>query len=273
MRRPHKDKPTSILRTGDIKRDLSQGQLAAIGAVTLAFNVLEDELDLLMLVSVGIPVPLFNEISTRIHGIDGKISIVQKALAKSDLNQSDQKAANESVAEFGGFKKIRDCVDHARILNAAVGIGISSKKRGDNAFEILLTQEALDRCYDHMVALQKELESLRSLLTTVRTLTALGDSDDPNRSKYEEAVRDCRAQFHTNRSHRRSLKPLARFPDEDQLNAAVLRYREAQTAALMGWFQPLSAPPQQRRGLHPSLLSGPLGSPRPLLQSANKPKK
>ncbi len=124
--------------------------------------------------------------------------------------------------------------------------------RGENGFEVLLTEEALNRCYDHIVALEKELSSLGSLLAGMNAPRASA-SNDPNRSQLEEAVRVHQAQFRENRRRRRSLKRLPKFPTESKLNAAVIRSREAQAAILAGWFQPLSEPPQRPTQMSPLL--------------------
>jgi hypothetical protein len=249
MRRPYnKDKPTDVHSTGDVKRDLTEKQLAAFGAASLAYNILEDEIDALLYVVTNIPDWLIKEVSTRIHGLDGKTAIIQKAIEQSGLEPEDQKTACESIAAFGGFKKVRDAMIHARIINASIGIGLAEKTRGEKGFEVLLTKEALDTFYDHIVALEKELSSLGSLLGGTTALNR-AVADDPNRSQYEEAVRVHKAQFRENHSRRRSLKPLPTFPDEAQLNAAVTLWRQAQTATLMGWFQPWPEPlPRKKAG-------------------------
>jgi hypothetical protein len=245
MRRPYnKDKPTDAHSTGDIKRDLTEKQLAAFGAASLAYNVLEDEIDALLFVVTNVPDWLFKEVSTRIHGLDGKTAIIQKAIENSGLAPDDRKIAIESVATFGELKKIRDAMIHARIINASIGIGLSNRTRGEKAFEVLLTVPALDTFYEHIVALEKELSSLGSLLGGA---TALKHSapDDPKRSLYAEAVRVHEVQFRENHRHRRSLTPLPKFPDEAQLQAAVTLWNQAQTATLMGWFQPWTELPQR----------------------------
>jgi hypothetical protein len=242
MRRQYnKDRPTDVHSTGDVKRDLTEKQLAAFGAASLAYNILEDEIDALLHIVTNVPDWLAKEVSSRIHGLDGKIAIIHIALNNSSLETADQNIARDNVGAFGEFKKIRDAMIHARILNAAIGIGLSNKTRGEKSFEVLLSEDALNTLYDHIVALEKVLSSLGSLLGG---LNALRNSEptDPNRSRYEEAVRVHTAQFRENHARRRSLKPLPQFPDEVQLRAAVTLWNQTQTSILMGWFQPWSEP-------------------------------
>ena len=73
--------------TGDIKADLTEKQLAAFGAAALAYNVLEDQIDALLSVTTRIPNWLFAEVSSRIHGLDGKTAIIQKAIEHSGLDE------------------------------------------------------------------------------------------------------------------------------------------------------------------------------------------
>lgn len=262
MRRPYnKDKPTDAHSTGDVRRDLTEKQLAAFGAACLAYNILEDGIDALLYVVTNIPDWLIKEVTTRIHGLDGKTAIIQKSIEKSGLIATDQKIASESIAVFGEFKKIRDAMIHARVLNAAIGIGLSDRTRGERGFEVLLTEEALNTFYEHIVALEKELSSLGSLLGGTTALRG-SSADDPKKSQYEEAVRVHEAQFRENHRRRRSLKPLPKFPDEVQLKAAMLLWNQTQTATLMGWFQPWEPLPQRKSNV--LLDTGPPGwVPRP----------
>src|ERR1700721_819086 len=109
------DTPTDVHGTGNVKADLTEKQLVAFGAAALAYNVLEDQIDALLFVATGISDWLFAEVSSRIHGLDGKIAIIQKAIEHSDLMPSDKKKLTEAVAAFGDFKKNRDTMIHARI--------------------------------------------------------------------------------------------------------------------------------------------------------------
>ena len=187
MRRKQ-DKPAKVHSTGDIKKDLTEKQLIAFGAAALAYNILEDQIDALLGVVTNVPDWLIPEVSSRIHGLDGKVAIIHKTLERSGLDSKDAKFAGESLGAFCEFKKIRDAMIYARIINAAIGIGLSEKARGDKAFEILLTEGALNGYYDHVIALEKEFSSLGPLLAGISTLMSAAP-DDPKRSQYEEAFK------------------------------------------------------------------------------------
>jgi hypothetical protein len=249
-RKPPNDRPTIAYSTDDIKANLTEKQLAAFGAAALAYNIIEDQIDALLSIATRIPDWLFAEVSSRIHGLGGKIAIIQAAIEHSPLKAIDAKALKEAVATFGDFKTIRDTMIHARIINATLGRG--AKQRGKSLWEVLLSVEALNTFYDHIVALNKELSSGGTLLNSAITLQQTA-STDPNRSQLEEALRVHEAQFRENRTHRRSLKPLPKFPDEDQLRKLANQHREAQVGILMSWFQPSTELPQPRSWLHPGV--------------------
>lgn len=134
---PHKkDTPKSVHSTRDIKKDLTENQLAAFGAAALAYNILEDQIDALLHVVTNVPDWLIKEVSSRIHGLDGKAAIINKAISKTPLESKDAKMANASIGAFMEFKKNRDAMIHARIINASIGIELSEKTRGEKCFEI-----------------------------------------------------------------------------------------------------------------------------------------
>ena len=88
MKRPAKDNPEQMFRTGDVKRDLTRDQLEAIGAAALAYNSLEDQIDNLLLTATRMPVWLFPEVSSRINGLEGKIQVVQAAINEAKMELS-----------------------------------------------------------------------------------------------------------------------------------------------------------------------------------------
>ena len=102
--------------------------------------------------------------------------------------------ANESIGAFMEFKKIRDAMIHARIINASIGIGLSEKTRGEKSFELLLTEESLTTFYDHIVMLEKELSSLGSLLGSMNAIRA-STPGDPNRSQSKKQFEFIRLNF------------------------------------------------------------------------------
>jgi hypothetical protein len=232
-RNAREDTPKDVHSTGNLKADMTEKQLAAFGAAALAYNILEDQIDALLLVATGIREWLFAEVSSRINGLEGKIAIIQKAITCS-LEPDDAKTLTGSVAIFGDLKKTRDAFIHARIINAPLGVGRGANRRGQSPFEVLLSADALDGFYDHVVALQRELSRGGNLFNSATALKQCA-AGDPNKPRLEEEIRVHRAQFLQNHRHRLSLKPLPKFPSEEELREAASRLRETQILLRMGY--------------------------------------
>jgi hypothetical protein len=245
VRREHKEgKTETFVGIAGIKQ-LTRKQLADLGSAALAFNVLDDQIDTLLSVAINLPDELAQEVTSRIHGIAGKTAILQKALLQSDLDPNDAKAAKESVDYFSLCKVIRDGMIHARIVDATLTIGLSEKGRGKKQFDILLTEEALGRLNEHMEALGNELSSLGTLLS-LHKLMRNAPADDPNKERIAKEIQTHQAKYRDRHRHRRSLKPLPRFPKESELQEMANRLREAQAATLMGWYHQWPEPPARR---------------------------
>jgi hypothetical protein len=236
-RKAREDTPKDLDSTGNIKLDLTNEQRAAFGAAALSYNVLEDQIDALIFVILQCPEWLSAEVSSRIHGLDGKTAIIQKAIEHIDIATRDKKTLTNAVAAFGDFKKTRDTMIHARVVNAFLGVGRGTKARGKSAFEILLSAAALDSFYDHIVALQRVLSSGGALLNSAIALKQCA-ANDPNKLQLEEALRVRVVQFRESHSHRLSLKPLPKFPDEEELRQEANRLREMQITMRMGYPRP-----------------------------------
>jgi hypothetical protein len=99
----------------DVRKDLTQAQLAGIGAVALAWNDAEAMYDLLLCVTLGLHHSLWRDVATRINGIDGKHAIIRKAItARFGLplvsNFIDQGIENtiSAVGELRGIQRRHD---------------------------------------------------------------------------------------------------------------------------------------------------------------------
>ncbi len=254
MRRPVKGKPEPI-STFDIKKDLTEKQLAAIGAAALAFNVLEEQIDELLFAVTRTPRWLFPEVSSRIHGLEGKVAIIKAGiddgvhfpdLASFTPDLADLKT---SIDKFLEFKRIRDAIIHSRIINAAIGIGMVAKQRGKSPYEVLLQAEALESYYNHAVTLERVLASGANLLSLVIAMSEYR-VDHLYRRPLEERARSETTQFQHHLQRLRSLKPLPQFPDEAEIQKAVALWREALRAQAADWIPPLSQP-VSRAPFHP----------------------
>jgi hypothetical protein len=218
-----------IKRTGDIRKDLSDAQLAAIGAAAIAYNEAEVLIDVLLNTTLGLRSAMIPDLTSRINGVDGKIELAKIAL--KDLGASND--ARQLIAQslgadgFGLMKQYRDAVIHARVLDAPAGLAQSPGKRGKTN-EVLLTVDALNGLYERLVLLRRELieacqiavrlfidqyvsETVRHLRQPAPHLAAIADL---GQSHSEPKIQAAIARYREHQSRRLSLPPLPEFPDE-----------------------------------------------------------
>jgi hypothetical protein len=216
--------------------------LSAIGALALAFNEVEANLDRLFFEVTGLDEHLQLEVSTRIGGIDGKLAIIKRG-AEKILDNAEFVQLSEMLGKgvFENVKIYRDCVIHARHLNVSTGVGVKVDRQ-DQVFDVLLSQNALDTAYILLAALRREIAEAIPLIHGMKLLKKIA-ADDPKRAPFESVTANHRAQFHQYRSERLALPLLPEFPSESELRAADFQAKQAQTAAVMDWFLSSPMPP------------------------------
>lgn len=233
MKRPFVLRRTA--RIGDIRADMSEKQLAAIGAVSLAYNEVERDIDLLFFSTTRLNANLQMEVSSRVNGIDGKIEIIKKGAATFPVNQTVLTWLAESLGD-GAFKKLksyRDAVVHARLLSSPASLGVVVGKRGKMS-QVWLGEAALSSLYDHLAGLERELAAAVTLFTGILHYEALA-ADDPRRSSFEKEKAAWIARYHARRDSRLALQPIPQFPSEAELNEADARWLQAVQDALMAY--------------------------------------
>jgi hypothetical protein len=241
MKRAYTERKTHR-RTGDIKRDLSSDQLAGIGAVALAYNYVESSLDRALGLALGMGPELRLRLVTRIRSED-KTELLKLAAADMNLPSDLREDLAETSSYFLTLKGYRNGIIHARVLDAALGLG-EVRGRGARHWEVLLTKDALDGLYEHLKAVANELASWILIWYQIRQLMSR-EADDPERSKFEKALLGACSQYQARRTERQSLPKLPEFPSESEMQEAWAKARAAED---MAWFQPLPTP-SQRSGL------------------------
>jgi hypothetical protein len=235
MKRPHQLSARDRTRWGDIKKDLSQNQLAGIGAAALAYNEVEVEIDRLFFLATGLSKELQLEVSTRLGGIDGKTAIIIKGVKRFGLDQQEQKQLEEILGDhgvFGTLKSYRDAVIHARLINAPIGIGARVDRRA-KIFDVLLSQDALDALYTHLISLRDELNAAANALGLIMAYDLLA-ADDPRKLSAGGQRAKLLARFRARQPARAALPPIPEFPSEQQLLEALRRWHQEVTDALTG---------------------------------------
>jgi hypothetical protein len=133
MKRPYKMVPdASRTPVSDIRKDVSQQQLASIGAIMLAYNYAENTINRMIGVALRLPADLYRDVVSRINGVDGKIAIVKSAAQHLGVPEDIRSFLAETLGEgaFGLLKTYRDAVTHARFVDQAMGIGEYIESRG-----------------------------------------------------------------------------------------------------------------------------------------------
>jgi hypothetical protein len=252
VKRPHKNDAFKPDRTGDIKKDLSLKQLAGIGAVALAYNEVERNIDGLFFTVTRLSGELQYEVSTRINGIDGKIEIINKGAKSLGLDEQDLWQLAEALGQgvFGKLKSYRDAVIHARLINASVGIGTVVGKRAKMS-DVLLSESALNCIYSHLIALRDELSRAVTLLGITRTLAGVS-SNHPSKESLQEGKIRWSPRFRACQVTRSALPPIPEFPSESELREAEIQWEQTLQAETMGWFSPLNQPQPINAANHPS---------------------
>jgi hypothetical protein len=268
---PHRKRTAKIIpRIVDIKAEIPEAQLAAIGAMALAFNEVEAAIDRLFFVVTDLAEPLQLEISTRIGGLDGKVQVIPKGAAlfleREDLGQL-QELLGKGV--FGTLKDYRDGVIHARHIDVKTGIGTKVARRAQ-VFDYWLKEPSLNAAYKILVVVGKELDEGVTLFASSKALKQI-QGDDPNIKSLESKVSESRHRFQGYRKERQGLPQIPKFPTESELREADFQAQQIQTARLMADFQPWMYP-QFRKQFSPALWNyiqnnQPLGSPPALLHS------
>jgi hypothetical protein len=216
MKRPYSQTFESV-PVNDIRKDIPQEQLAALGAVSLSYNYAENTLNRMLYWAIGMPMAMHRDIVTRINGVDGKIAIIKSGAVVLGMSEPMRVFIAESLGDgcFGLLKKYRDAAIHARIINRVIGIGELSESRGRHS-EVVLSTAALEGLYSHLEALRRELGAILMMFLEAGTMVELAD-DHPDREQHEARARDCFALAREYRTRRLSLPPIPRFPNEAQL--------------------------------------------------------
>jgi hypothetical protein len=225
-------KARSYKSSGDIRKDLTDAQLSGIGAVTIAYNEIDILIHILVSLALGLLTNTANEVTGRIHGVDGLIEIAK--IAMREIGASDEVMAllGDTFGKLGfaQCKKRRDAVIHARVLDGPAGIGMSKGKRGA-VQEILLTTYALNDLYERLRLLRLELFEACNIAIRLRTefrfgpIRKIAETLHPDKDRagqiadlpirqIEQEIQACLARYREHQKSRLSLGPPPKVPEE-----------------------------------------------------------
>ena len=160
---PSKDGVSAGVRfPSEIKGHLPVEHLAELGAVCLAWNVVEDRVDALLQTGLDISSNIAQHVTSRINGMDGKIAIVKEMLKVfPPAPEFFQEMVSITLAGVSECKGARDGAIHARLYSHTTELAYSAQRQG-RMDEIVFTREALNGVYDRLTILDHELRCIRS---------------------------------------------------------------------------------------------------------------
>ena len=133
------------------------------------------------------------------------------------LNVDVKATINVTLGDYKRYKRYRDKLIHAHIIDAKAGVGLMISYQGV-ARNLLLTQEAIDSIYDGLVLVRKELQEIATIfqLMGVRLRidpVFLGDlKTGPTAGDLQKRIE----QVRLHQRHRSALQPLPELQDEPQ---------------------------------------------------------
>lgn len=159
--------PRSGGRTEDIKKDFSPDQLQSIGAIAMAWNDVEHTLNCLLYSGLNLSGSSWVDILSRLT-IDAKIELVFSAEETLYFPAQLRDIIQHTVESTKELKLLRNSVVHARIYDAATGVG-ENVKRGGKISQVLLVEPALDNLYRRLVILRGELRSVVAIFDLLKS--------------------------------------------------------------------------------------------------------
>lgn len=215
--------PGLSFRKPSVRDNFSKEQLEAIGAVTMAYNDAEYELNCTLGSALGIAPTLWNDLATRINGAAGKKELISLTAATQKWPPAVLATIDETLIAFLEWKGYRDWIIHAQIVDKANAIAHPIQRQGASG-EVLLTAKAVEGVYDRLLIVIEELKCLKELfeaLSADKFVNGLGPSGSQRRREFaaqrakrlEPKVQAYLAQVQAHQKARRSLPPLPKFPE------------------------------------------------------------
>jgi hypothetical protein len=205
----------------DPKKDFSEKQLAAIGAIIMAFNECEGVINALAYVSLRPPPQLAHEVVTRL-GLDAKVDIAKKgAEYVLGFEQPQLALIRAALDEFLLYKRYRDAIAHAQVTDNTVPMGYVIRR--EKAFEVLLNDAALDALYERLWTLKQDLDVISVsfdvkaagvlILEAERIISEMKDQCPQLENEFQVMRQQCWTEMAARHTRSQSLPPIPDFPD------------------------------------------------------------
>jgi len=142
----------------DFYRDVDGDRLKLIGAISLAWNSLENRIDFILMQALGLRPEVAIHVDSRINGMDGKVAIIKEAAKPylSNLDDKDSLRIRKSLNAIEDLKRIRDSIIHMRVNYPAQNTVRTYKRRGKEN-NVHASNESLNNAYALISQLEMEI--------------------------------------------------------------------------------------------------------------------
>ncbi|HEX6376479.1 MAG TPA: hypothetical protein VFZ91_12265, partial [Allosphingosinicella sp.] len=190
-------------------------RLQTIGAISIAWNWIEGAIDVSLSVALNLHPSMWNEVTTRINGLDSKFALIKKhaSLYLDGLGPFFDQARDMITGTVGAVraaKKLRDGVIHIRLTLPEAVTGDLPVGKGQ-LHEVLVSQEALDGLYRLLLNLAREMDEVVAIFYN-HWLTVHASTQEKRR-RGAEVFRESLARLRDLQAKRAAFPPLPEFPD------------------------------------------------------------
>src|SRR5688500_16059639 len=141
------------------RKDISAERLKAIAGILLVWNYIESVLDVALPTSLQLQHAVWNDVTSRINGMDGKIAIFKASVAAQGPSNDVKLIISKTLNAVETYKRFRDGLIHVRIVHPRAIVADTIQRKGV-ADEVLISQEALDALYERLCYVGSEMMQL-----------------------------------------------------------------------------------------------------------------
>lgn len=200
----------------DIRNDIEESRLAAIGAVSLSWNDLEGAIDTALPLALELEYPLWTKVTSRINGFDGKIALLKEAMElELKFPEDKRRIVCATLGSIEEHKKYRDALIHAKILHPAATVAPSVERRGE-IIETLVSEDAINALYERLTVIRAEFDEVVLIFSNtaiIRERISRHHSEDDKQKALKE-LPACFSRLQHLQKKRKALPPLPKFPVE-----------------------------------------------------------
>jgi hypothetical protein len=206
----------------DPKKAYQKKQLAELGAISIAWNQVEGQIDHIgsQILFRKSPFYVWLELND-VVGLTGKLRLIRACVSHAEILDEPAKRCIETALQgVSDYRAYRNAVIHHHIYDHKKGIAGFIAENG-KAYQVLVTFEALSGLYKRIELLKNEVSQLAPLLMMEATPDLIRIHDpktghpelDQRKALRERAVPQATKEVLRYQTERLSLPPLPLFPD------------------------------------------------------------